>query len=309
VADQSTDKIEGSIEASRDATAGDDAESTELELSTSGVALTTSVALLEREAALASVAGTTTRLRVGAAANVGAIFLFVDVEAKIVDHIALFHDIEALGHVAMGYTLIHVLHLDHVVGVGCDIQSRKNASLGNEKRAGADRHESSLSHGVLGLNIGISLDQSHGLGGCVLAKVGNSEHVVGTSTRDNDNVVVGEFLVGLAEGHVGLERDALRRGDEFRVADEGDFERLAFYENWSVTVCVVEEHVMLEVQPTRVIDIVTSMAENFKRTDEIEGVKAWVEGEQDLDGLGHSAITVLCDCTHRNGIVMWVVKR
>jgi hypothetical protein len=69
-------------------------------------------------------------------------------------------------------------------------------------------------------------------------------------------------------------------------------------------VGVVEEHVMLKMQPTRIIDIVTSMAENFKRTDEIEGVKAWVESEQDLDGLGHSAITVLCDCTHRNGIVM-----
>lgn len=46
------------------------------------------------------------------------------------------------------------------------------------------------------------------------------------------------------------------------------------------------------------------MAENFKRTDEVEGVKAWVESEQDLDGLGHSAITVLCDCTHRAGIVV-----
>jgi len=66
---------------------------------------------------------------------------------------------------------------------------------------------------------------------------------------------------------------------------------------------------MLEVQLTRVIDIVTGMAENFKRTDEIEGVKAWVESEQDLDGLGHSAITVLCDCTHRAGIVVWRVKR
>ena len=61
---------------------------------------------------------------------------------------------------------------------------------------------------------------------------------------------------------------------------------------------------MLAVQLTRVIDIVTSMAENFKRTDEVEGVKACVESEQDLDGLGHSAITVLCDCTHRAGIVV-----
>jgi hypothetical protein len=68
----------------------------------------------------------------------------------------------------------------------------------------------------------------------------------------------------------------------------------------------VWEHVMLEMRHTRVIDIMTSVAENFKRTDEVEGVKAWVESEQDLDGLGHSAITVLCDCTHRTGIVMWI---
>jgi hypothetical protein len=50
------------------------------------------------------------------------------------------------------------------------------------------------------------------------------------ATRDDDNVVVGEFLVGLLEGHVGLERDALRRGDEVRVTDEGNFESLAFCE-------------------------------------------------------------------------------
>ena len=39
--------------------------------------------------------------------------------------------------------------------------------------------------------------------------------------------------------------------------------------------------------------MMTGMAENFKRTDEVEGVKALVESEKDLDGLGHAAITVL----------------
>jgi hypothetical protein len=230
VANQSTDKIEGSIETSRNATAGDDAESTKLELSTSGVALTTSVALLERKAALTGIASATTRVGVGTSANVGAVFFFVDVEAKIVHDVTLLHDVEALGHVAMGYTLVHVLHLNHVVGVGSDVQSRKDASLGHEKRSGTDRHEGSLSHGVLGLDIGIRLDQSHGLGSRILAKVGNAEDVVSAATRDDDNVVVGEFLVGLLEGHVGLERDALRRGDEVRVTDEGNFESLAFCE-------------------------------------------------------------------------------
>jgi len=205
VADQSTDKIESSIETSRDAAAGDDTKSTELELSTSGVALATSVALLEREAALASIAGTTARVRVGASADVGVVLFFVNVETKIVDDITLFHDIESLGHVAVGNTLVEVLQLDHVVGVSGDGQSGKDASLGHKEGASADRHESSLSHGVLGLDIGIGLDQSHGLGGLVLAKVGDAEDVIGASTRDNDNVVVGEFLVGLAEGHVGLE--------------------------------------------------------------------------------------------------------
>jgi hypothetical protein len=228
VANQSTDKIESSIETSRNATAGDDTESTKLELSTSGIALTTSVALLERKAALASVAGTTTCVRVGTSADVGAVFFFVDVEAKIVHDVALLHDVEALGHVAMGYTLVHVLHLDHVVGVGSDVQSRKDACLGHEKRSGADRHESSLSHGVLGLDIGIRLDQSHGLGSRVLAKVGNAEDVVSAATGDDDNVEIGELLVSLLEGDVGLERDALRRGDEVGVADEGNFKSLAF---------------------------------------------------------------------------------
>lgn len=228
IANQSTDKIEGGIETSRNTTTGDDAKSTKLELSTSSVALTTSVALFEREAALASIAGTTTRLRVGACADVGVVFVFVNVEAKIVDDIALFHDIEALRHVAMGNTLVEVLHLDHVVGVGGDGQSGKDTSLGHKERASANRHESSLSHGVLGLDIGVRLDQSHGLGRLVLAEVGNAEDIIGASTRDNDNVVVGEMLVSLAEGHVGLERDALSRLDKIGVADKGDFESFAF---------------------------------------------------------------------------------
>lgn len=61
---------------------------------------------------------------------------------------------------------------------------------------------------------------------------------------------------------------------------------------------------MLGMQLTRVVNIMASMAENFKRTDEVESVEAFVESEQDLDGLGHSAITVLSDCTHRAGIVV-----
>jgi len=130
----------------------------------------------------------------------------------------------------MRYTLVHVLHLDHVVGVGSDVQSRKNARLGHKERSSADRHESPLSHGVLGLDIGIRLDQSHGLGSRVLAKVWDAKDVVSAATRDDDNVEVGEFLVGLLEGDVGLERDALRRGDEFRVANEGNFKSLAFCE-------------------------------------------------------------------------------
>lgn len=62
-----------------------------------------------------------------------------------------------------------------------------------------------------------------------------------------------------------------------------------------------------EKKLTRILGIVTGMAENFKRTDEIEGVQALVESEKDLDGLGHAAITVLCDCTHRAGIVVGLV--
>lgn len=144
-------------------------------------------------------------------------------------------------------TLVQVFKLDHVVGVSGARKTGQNASLCNEKRASADRHKSSLSHGVLGLDLGVGLDESHGLGALVLAEVGNAEHVVGAATRNDDNVVVGEVLVSLTEGHVGLERHALGRGDKLGVADQGDFESLAFCERICQSIelkVITEEHVI-----------------------------------------------------------------
>ena len=57
---------------------------------------------------------------------------------------------------------------------------------------------------------------------------------------------------------------------------------------------------------TGVLHVVAGVAKHVQRTDEVEGVKTFVEGKEDFDLLWLKAITVLCNyCTHLAGIVWW----
>lgn len=100
VADQGADEVQSGVEAGGDATAGDDAQAAELQVGSSGVAFSAGVAFLEGEAALSGIAGAATS--VGAATDVRVVVLLAQIEAEVVDDVALLHDVGAFAHVALG---------------------------------------------------------------------------------------------------------------------------------------------------------------------------------------------------------------
>jgi len=193
VADEGADKVEGGVEARGDSTTGDDAQTAQLERGSSGVALSARVALLERETALSGVARAAAVFVT--AADIWVVVLLAQVEAEVVDDVALLHDVGALRHVALGRRLAQVLQSDDEVGVGGGAEAGEDTGLGQEEGARADGHEGTLAAGVLDLHVGVGLDEAQWLH-LVL------QDLIGAASGDDEDVELGKALVGILEGDV-----------------------------------------------------------------------------------------------------------
>lgn len=220
VADERADKIQRRVKASSDTAAGNDAEAPQLELRSTSIALAAGIALLERDTSLSGIAGAASGI--WTTANVGVVVFLSEVEAKIVDDVALFHDVGAFTEVTLSGRLAEILETDYGVWMGGCAQAGEDARLGEEQGAGADGDEGTLAAGVFLLDVGVGLDEAEGLE-LVL------EDDVDVAARDDEHVELREALVGFFEGDVGVEGNALGGGDGLLVRGKGALECSALW--------------------------------------------------------------------------------
>lgn len=208
ITDKGADKVQASIDASCDTAACYDTETTKLHVGATSVALTACVALLPGVAALASdtLAAGAAVIDVWVLVKVGA-----EIEACVVDDVALLHDICTLSQIALGNFLAEILEFDEVVWVCSCRHALENALLCQEQTGRADAHECTLALGVLFLSFGIGLDHSEqaiGLGVALEDGFGAFE-----TARDDDYIPLSNALLGLCDIEVCSEGSALGGND------------------------------------------------------------------------------------------------
>lgn len=129
-------QIQARIDRAATATRGDDSQATQAHSSAASVGLEARIRFAPGIGALAGERGAA--VGVGFAADVGILVLVAQVEAQVIDDVALLHDVGLLGEVAGGDGGDEVLELHDEVWVGGGAESREDAELGEEEGAGAD---------------------------------------------------------------------------------------------------------------------------------------------------------------------------
>jgi hypothetical protein len=156
--------------------------------------------------------------RVGLATNVGILILVAEVESKVVDDVSsVIDDIGSLLEVSSSSIAAEVLELGKVVGVGSGREAREDALLGEEERSSADGQNGALAGRVLLLKLGEVGDEASRLG-LLLEDFGR------VAAEDDEDVEFLESLVGLLEGDLGANDDALLRNDLGLSAGKGHLE-------------------------------------------------------------------------------------
>ena len=157
---------------------------------------------------------------VGLAADIRVLVLVAEVKAKVVDHVSgVLNDVGTLSEVAGGSLAAEDLKLGHVVGVGRGRQAREDILAGKEERACADREDCTLAGRVLFLKLGKVVDETERLGLLV-------QDLLRVAAEDDENVKLLEAVVGLLEGDLRADEDALLGKDLGLGAGDGDFESL-----------------------------------------------------------------------------------
>lgn len=186
--------------------------------------------------------------------------------------------------------------------MGGGTQTSEDSGLGEEEGAGADGEKGALAGWVLLLDFGIRLDEAQWLG-LVL------EDDFGVAAGDDEDVEVGEAFVGLLEGDVGAEINALSGGDGLLFRGKSALEGFAacLVESAKVLTCSapVKTGDREKLMFTWILGIVASVVKDLQGTDEVKGVKTLMQGKEDLDRFKSTCFTVLWNyCTHLAGIVV-----
>nr|POE87472.1 hypothetical protein CFP56_30061 [Quercus suber] len=228
---QSSDHVQSSINAARDAARRQDPQPAQAEVGALEDALTAGVAHLQAHRALARRAATTAVggavgvllnrrgrapggglptslfLQLFAGQDIWVVLAFVlaQVEAQVVDHVPRLHDVGAIGQVALGDAGAEDLQFGDVVGVGGCGETREDAGFREKEGAGADAHEGTFADRVLLLQLGEGLDEGDGLS----LGLQDAGHV---AARNDEHVDLGEVVQSVGEAHVGRQHGALVRG-------------------------------------------------------------------------------------------------
>ena len=249
IADQRPDHVERTINAASRSSRGQHAQTAEAEIHALHDALTAVVACLPAHAALANGGGTPSPVRtllngrrwVGErrlAAFVLSVllprhdvwvivFVLAQVEAEVVDNVALVDDIAALGHVAHSHVRAQDLQLGDVVWVRGGTQAGEDASLSQEERPGADAHKCALAVRVALLDLGELLDQ------CNRLRLGLKYNIATTAGNDHE-IELSETLHGVLVSHVRPEGGTLGGDGVLLGSGKEDLERLGLYE-WPIS--------------------------------------------------------------------------
>ena len=232
--------------------------------------------------------------RIGLAADVGVLVLVTNVEPQVVYDISgVLNHVGALAEVTDSSLAAQVLELDDVVRVGCRRETGEDALVGEHEGAGADGQQGALARGVSLLELGKGVDELEGLG--LLLDDG-----LDIAAEDDENVEIGQALVGLLPGHLRADENALVREDFGLAGGNGALKGTRRCECIRVSawtdgfpkgrpVCAIASSL------TRVIGIMERRGEHLEGAGEVKEVELGVQRKQHIDGLvGDRGILVVC---------------
>ena len=208
-ADHGADQVQTGIKAGGDTSRGDDAQAAEGEAHAPGIALAPGVALLPGVAALSGVAGTA----VPTSTDVWVLIFVAEIKTRVVNHVAFFHHIGALRHVALLNVGQEVLKFEVVIRVSSGALASEDTDVGEQESSGADGEECALAGGVLLLKVGKGLDDGEG------AALVLDDSIIVTAGNDND-VNVREHLHSLLVVDMGVKGSSLARDSLLLGADK-----------------------------------------------------------------------------------------
>lgn len=104
--------------------------------------------------------------------------------------------------VASSSVTADILELGYIIGVGGGSEAREDTLAGEEERAGANGEDGSLPGGILLLQLREVIDEAEGFG--FLRK-----DLLGVASKDDEDVKVLKTLMGILEGDLGVNHDAL----------------------------------------------------------------------------------------------------
>jgi hypothetical protein len=159
-----------------------------------------------------------TSARVGLTADVRVLVLVAEVEAEVVHDVAsVVDDVGALAEGVACNLAAHDLEGGDEIGVGGGREAGEDALLGKEKRAGADGEEGPLAGRVILLELREGIDQGEGFGAGL-------DDGGGAAADHDEDVKLLEAFIGLLEGDLRADDNALLRDDLGLGSSDGDFE-------------------------------------------------------------------------------------
>ena len=216
--------------------------------------------------------------------------VLAQIEARVVDHVSLLHDVGAVAQLAPGRVRAQDLQLGVVVRVRRRRQPLQDAGLREEEAARAHAQERALFGWVFLLHLGEGFDERDGFG------VGG-EDVGAAAAGDDEDVVVFDVLVRVRVVHVGFDDEALAGGRAGLAGDDGDFECFGSYSregHVSRSVGMIEKAVLVHSlwggqdgggefrstsKLTLVFGVMLSLGQDLQGTNEVHTVEVRVESK------------------------------
>lgn len=217
VAHHRSHKIQAGIQATRNASTGNDPQPAKSQTCSPSIALSPLHTLLPRIASLASNAFPSTIRPFGKDERIF-VFILPKIKARVVHHIILLHHVSLFQIAFPRRILADDLQLGVVVWVCGRSHTLQHPSGAQDQRASADGHEGALFAWVGGLQLGEGFEEGHWFG------VFLDDFLSAAAARDDEDIVFFEVVMGVSVIDICFDGKARGRRDAGGGCDDGAFE-------------------------------------------------------------------------------------